>query len=118
MNNKDITGIANATAIAYFHASDKRLKENIKPIEGLGILAKLRGVSFNWKKDGTPSAGVIAQEVEAVMPQAVQTGANGIKAVDYDQLIAPLIEAVKSQQKQIELLARKIKVLNEQIVGK
>lgn len=103
----------NVTAAGYFHSSDARLKENISTIPGLDIITRLTGVSFNWKKDGTPSAGVIAQEVEKVLPSAVHTDADGIKFVDYDALIAPLIEAIKEQQVQIDALKAEIEQLKK-----
>ncbi len=98
-------------ATSYLHSSDVRLKDSIETIDGLGIISRLRGVTYNWKKDGAPSAGVIAQELEVVMPRAVSTGNDGMKAVEYDQLIAPLIEAVKAQQVQIEAMQREIDAL-------
>ena len=107
--NSVMTG--NVTAVGFFHSSDRNLKENIRTFPGLEIVHKLRGVSFTWKKDGTPSTGVIAQEVEEVMPQAVHTAADGTKSVDYDQLIAPLIEAVKAQQIEIDTLKAEIEKL-------
>jgi hypothetical protein len=79
----------------FYHNSDSRLKKDIKPIAGLDLIAKMQGVTFNWKKDGTKSAGVIAQDIERIMPEAVTTKSDGFKAVSYDALIAPLIEAVK-----------------------
>lgn len=111
-NRFSIDTSGNVTATGYFHSSDARLKENIETLPGLSIVEKLRGVSFDWKKDGTPSAGVIAQEVEAVMPSAVKTDAmTGLKSVDYDQLIAPLIQAVKEQQAQIDSLQHEVDTL-------
>lgn len=101
----------NVTAAGYFHSSDKRLKTNIQTAPGLSIVNKLRGVMFDWKKDNTPSSGLIAQEVEEVMPSAVHTDAEGMKSVEYDQLIAPLIEAVKEQQAEIESLKYEIDTL-------
>ena len=84
-------------AIAILNLSDRRLKEDILPItDPLAQVRKLRGVRFVWKKDGAPSVGLIAQEVETVFPELVQTGADGIKAVMYANLVAPLIEAVKT----------------------
>ena len=79
----------------YYKNSDRRLKENIKPIAGLDIVQKLNGVTYTFKKDGKLAAGVIAQDTEAVMPEAVVTDNHGMKLVSYDLLIAPLIEAVK-----------------------
>lgn len=84
----------------YYHNSDRRLKDNIKPYKGLEIVEKLNGVSFTWKHDGKPSAGVIAQEVEAVMPEAVHTDDKGMKSVSYDSLLAPMIESIKELKKQ------------------
>lgn len=87
------TSISTAT---YYHSSDSRLKNNVRTFaDGLGVIAALRGVSFDWKETGKPSSGVIAQEVEAVLPSAVAVGPDGMKSVAYDELLAPLIEAVK-----------------------
>lgn len=101
----------NITATGYFHSSDARLKQNIQTIPGLNIIEQLRGVSFNWKASGLPSAGVIAQEVEQVLPSAVHTDASGMKSVDYDQIIGPLIEAVKTQQAEIDDLKAQVSKL-------
>jgi hypothetical protein len=83
--------------------SDERLKENIRPIDSaLDKVASLRGVSFKWRDkeghDDRAHLGVIAQEVEEVFPEVVFTAEDeqGTKAVDYNGLIAPLIEAVKA----------------------
>jgi len=104
---------SNVTAAGFFHSSDARLKTNVQTVGGLDLVSKLRGVTFNWKKDGAPSAGVIAQEVEKVMPSAVHADADGIKSVEYDQLIAPLIEAIKEQQIQIDALKAEIEQLKK-----
>ena len=109
----DIHNAGNMYSAGYFHNSDARLKTNIRTISGLDIISKFRGVTFSWKKDGTPSAGVIAQEVEKVLPSAVHTDADGIKSVEYDQLIAPLIEAIKEQQIQIDALKAEIEQLKK-----
>jgi hypothetical protein len=70
----------------------------------LGIVERLRGVSFDSKPYGRPEIGLIAEEVAKIVPEAVaheETG-NNAKAVDYSRLIAVLIEAVKEQQVQIK----------------
>lgn len=108
-----LTVSGNVTAPGYFHSSDARLKKNVETSPGLSIISKLRGVVFDWKKDGTPSAGLIAQEVEGVMPSAVHTDEEGMKSVEYDQLIAPMIEAIKEQQAEIELLKAEIAALKQ-----
>jgi hypothetical protein len=104
-----VTG--NVTAAGFFHSSDANLKMNVQTIDGLDLISKLRGVSFDWKGDGAHATGVIAQEVEAVLPSAVRTGADGTKYVEYDQLIAPLIEAIKEQQAEIDTLKKEIEAL-------
>lgn len=92
----NITTAANVYAVAYYHTSDQALKSNIETYSGgLATIEKLRGVRFDWRSNKTSSAGVIAQEVEKVLPSAVSTNLHGHKAVDYDQLIAPMIEAIK-----------------------
>jgi Chaperone of endosialidase len=105
----EVNGAIGASAFSY--TSDRSLKKNITTIESpLSKILKLRGVTFNWKKDNSPSVGLIAQEVEKVFPELVTEG-NGIKSVQYGNLVAPLIEAVKEQQKEIEGLNNRIKVL-------
>ena len=70
---------------------------------------QLNGVEFDWKRDGTRSAGVIAQDVEKVLPQAVKTVKDlntdeEFKTVRYDSLHALLIEAIKELSAEIETL--------------
>ena len=78
---------------------------NIQAISGaLGIVDRLRGVSFDWKSDGKHDIGLIAEEVAEVLPEAIAYDESGkdAKAVDYSRLVALLIEAVKEQQVQIK----------------
>jgi hypothetical protein len=98
--------------IVAFSSSDIRFKENIKPIENaLDKIRKISGNTYDWKAENKAEhgyegndVGVIAQEIEAVLPQLVQTRENGYKAVKYDKLVALLIEGIKDQQLQIEQL--------------
>jgi hypothetical protein len=98
--------------IVAYSSSDIRFKENIKPIENaLDKIRKISGNTYDWKAENKVEhgyegndVGVIAQEVEAVLPQLVQTRENGYKAVKYDKLVALLIEGIKDQQLQIEQL--------------
>jgi hypothetical protein len=101
--------------IVAYSSSDKRWKTNIKLIESpLEKLQKLSGVEFDWIEDfrahgnSGNDVGVIAQEVELVLPQAVQTRDTGMKAVRYEKIIPLLIETIKEQQKQIDELKNKI----------
>ena len=90
--------------------SDKRLKRNIQTIDNaLDTVHNLRGVTF--EKSLKPSIGVIAQEVEEVLPELVNTDADGMKSVAYGNIVGVLIEAIKEQQKQIEELKNKFKDL-------
>lgn len=114
-----VTGNVKATAdiIAYF-SSDKTLKENLKPIDNsLEKLLKISGYSFDWKNVASEyrgyehlqgsDVGVIAQEVEAIIPEAVQTREDGIKAVNYQKIIPLLIESIKELKNEINELKEK-----------
>jgi len=107
--------------ITAFYSSDVALKENITNIpDPIESLKKLNGVLFDWKKsyidkrggeDGyfvrKKDVGVIAQEVEKVLPEAVAQRPDGIKAVKYDRLTCLLIEAVKKLNDKVEKLTKK-----------
>ena len=98
----------NAGAANFYHVSDRRLKDNIKQSAGLDIMMKLKGVSFTWKKDGTKSDGVIAQEIEEVMPEAVTTDPQGFKIVNYDVMFAPIIESIKELKNMLDKMGEKL----------
>lgn len=101
-NGIDVTGDLTATGDVTAY-SDERLKRNIETInKPLDIVNALRGVKF--EKDGRHSTGVIAQEVEKVLPEVVHTDAEGMKSVAYGNVVGVLIEAIKEQQKQIDWL--------------
>jgi hypothetical protein len=92
-------------------SSDKRLKDNIKNIsDPIEKLKKINGVEFDWNDNQSTyeghDLGVIAQEIQAVMPEIVNERSNGYLAVKYDRIVALLIEAVKEQQKQIDELKK------------
>ena len=116
------TGEIRATNdVTAFFSSDVALKENIINIPNpLESLKKLNGVLFDWKKDyidqrggedgyfvRKKDVGVIAQEVEKVLPEAVAQRQDGVKAVKYDRLTCLLIEAVKVLNDKIEVLSNK-----------
>lgn len=97
---------------AFFYISDAKFKDNIVTLENaLDNVLKLRGVSYTWKNGGARDIGVVAQEVEKIYPEAVNTAANGDKSVDYGHLVGPLIEAIKSQQTEIDALKAEIAAL-------
>ena len=90
-------------AVAFNATSDARLKTNISEIKnGLDKISKLRGVTFKIHEKS--SAGVIAQEMEKVIPESVTTDKDGFKSVNYDMIIGYLIEAVKDLQSEIKTL--------------
>jgi hypothetical protein len=91
------------SSVDYNSLSDLRLKENIKLIsDSLSILTEINPVEFNWKDSRRKSYGVIAQEIEKILPDIVETNLDtGMKTVSYQQLIAFLIDAVKQQQAEI-----------------
>lgn len=89
--------------------SDENLKYNIETIDGaLGKVEGIRGVTWNRKEDDSRATGVVAQELEAVLPEAVHTDAEGMKSVAYGNITGLLIEAVKELSAQVaELKANK-----------
>ena len=96
--------------------SDERLKENIQPIEGaLSKVGQLRGMTFTYTPDGKESAGLIAQDVEKVLPSAVteielplkQDDGEKYKVLQYDQTIGLLVEAIKELTAKVEELENK-----------
>ena len=104
-----ISGSLNVTGdVTAYHSSDKELKDNVELIsQPILKLQQINGVSFDWNDKSEHSGhdiGVIAQDVEKVLPELVKTKDDGYKAVRYEKLVALLIEAVKEQQLQINEL--------------
>ena len=106
-----------------YHSSDVRWKTNILPLDDvLTKVQQLRGVSYEWNRDEFPEhnfsagtqIGLLAQEVEAVFPELVITDETGYKAVEYANLVAVLIEAIKEQQKLIDAQTSEIAKLQTQ----
>jgi hypothetical protein len=94
------------TATQYTSTSDISLKENVSTIENaLEKVLSLRGVEYDRVESGEHQIGVIAQEVEKIIPEVVY--GNEIKSVAYANIVALLIEAIKEQQKEIEELKKK-----------
>ncbi len=104
--------------------SDQRFKDNIVTYTGaLDKVKLLRGVYFDWNREEFPERrfkagrqiGVIAQEVEAVVPELVLSDHEGYKAVDYSKFTPILIEAIKEQQQQIDTQQERVNTQQEQI---
>ena len=110
-----IAGEIRATGdITAYYSSDERLKDNITPIENpVDKLKQIKGVEFDWiQKEGVHSyeghdVGVIAQDIEKVLPEVVVTRDNGYKAVKYEKLVSLLIQANKELIERIERLEAK-----------
>ena len=100
------------TSTDYNSSSDKRLKKNIKTVDNaLDKVMALRGVSFDWKEGGAKAIGLIAQEAEKVIPEIVSKDDNGYLGIKYNNLIGVLVEAIKDQQEQINILKKQIEKL-------
>ena len=113
------TSVNVAGDVVAYASSDIRFKNNVTPItNALDKLSKIGGYTFEWneishKETGKKDIGVVAQEVEEVLPEIVQTRSNGYKAVDYQKLTALLIESVKEQQFIIDDLKSRIERLEK-----
>ena len=110
----EIRATNNVTA---FYSSDERLKDNVQVItNALNKVLQIRGVEFDWNNLTEPEdgyfvrkhdVGVIAQEIEKVLPEVVGTREDGTKAVKYDRIIPLLIEAIKELKAEIDTLKSK-----------
>jgi len=118
--NMDVTGDVTANDVIY--PSDLKWKENIKSYQNaLKQVYQLRGVTYNWKKGDQSNRkfseqmqiGLIAQEVEKIIPELVKTDRSGNKGISYAKLTVVLLEAVKEQQKMIEELQREVELLKQ-----
>lgn len=115
----DVAGTVKASAIDY--NSDERLKQNITEIKSSNeIINKLRPVSYFWNETGKKKGGnaqlqygLLAQEVEKVLPNIVSTDNDGYKSVNYNELIPLLLQTVQDQGKKIEELQKELHQLKK-----
>ena len=101
-----------------FGSSDERLKDNIEPIEDpLEKMDKIGGYTFVWNdKQSTyegKDVGVIAQEIEEVLPEVVMTRGSGYKAVKYEKIVPLLIESIKELKQEVDEIKQKCDCLNK-----
>jgi len=110
------------TWLSSSNLSDKRFKKDIEPINSaLSNVLKLKPVKYSWNTEEFPDKhfdnkrhiGLIAQEVEEVYPEIVNTNDEGFKSIDYSKLVPVLIKAVQEQQAEIEALKKEIKELKK-----
>ena len=100
----DLTVTGKVRATKYSTVSDERLKKDIRKIDSpLEVLAGIEGVIFNWIEDNSRDVGLIAQDVERALPQAVQE-INDVKSVNYNGVIGLLVEAVKELSAENQML--------------
>lgn len=113
-------------ASSFVQVSDARLKENVKPVrDALEKVLALKGVTFDWRHedypqmnfDEGPQLGLIAQEVESVLPEAVSESQNGTLAIAYGNVIPILIEAIKEQQVLIEAQKKSLAELEDRLTA-
>ena len=91
------------TATDLNSSSDKRLKKNIKTVtSALDTVDALRGVSFEWKEGNGKAIGLIAQEVQAVLPDIVSADDNGYLSIRYNNVVGVLVEAIKELKADFE----------------
>ncbi|MEI6438530.1 MAG: tail fiber domain-containing protein [Candidatus Omnitrophota bacterium] len=109
--NGDIQGTG------YYHSSDERLKQDIKPISAaLRKINAINGVTYTFKTHpGKTQMGLIAQNVEKVAPEVVATDAKGMKSVEYGNLVGLLVEGIKAQQKQLDAQQKQINELKARL---
>ncbi len=117
---------ANCTALSPTANSDKRLKTNIEKInseEALNKVLKLQGVRYNWNTEKFPhrlgfddkrEVGLIAQDVEEVVPEVVDTASDGYLTLDYEKLVSVLIESIKAIWYKITGIDKTLRYLQEE----
>ena len=105
----DVNGDIRAAAV--YETSDNRVKKNVKPIgTALDKVKMIGGYSYDFDKEKYPNRnfpkgkqyGLIAQEVESVIPELVKTDSNGEKSISYTKMVPFLVEAIKEQQEMID----------------
>jgi uncharacterized protein YaiE (UPF0345 family) len=98
--------IAGPSATNFNTASDYRLKEDLKDFNGLALVSKIPVYDFQWKRDSTRSYGVMAHELQSVLPYAVSGTKDGenTQGVDYSKIVPLLVKAIQEQQVQLDQL--------------
>lgn len=101
-NSRTLLMNGNITCTTLTQTSDRDLKDNVEVIpDALGKLSKMNGYTYNWKETGTPSAGIIAQEVMEVLPEVISTVSHGASRETY------IDENGEEQSKEIDLSVQK-----------
>ena len=120
-NNGDVEFTGKVTAQNFYTPSSLAYKTNVRTYENaLETVMQLRGVRFDWKKSGRPSVGLIAEEVEGVVPEVVSHAgdSDAVTGVDYAGLVGVLVEAIKEQQAQAEAQQAKLEAVKAEYQAK
>jgi hypothetical protein len=111
-NSSGIGSIStNGSSVSYNTTSDYRLKQDFKDYKGLDLVSAIKTYDYQWKSDNSRMYGVIAHELQEIIPYAVngEKDAKEMQGVDYSKIVPVLIKAIQEQQAQIEELKAKIK---------
>ena len=95
---------------SYYSTSDLRLKSNLSKIENsLEKVESLTGYTFNYNNSEIKSTGLVAQDLEKVLPEAVYEMSDGYKAIRYENMMGLIVEAIKDLKQEVEVLNGKMK---------
>jgi hypothetical protein len=105
--------VTNASSVQYLSISDYRLKQDFKDYNGLNLVNSIKTYDYEWKSDNSRMYGVIAHELQKVLPYAVygQKDSEQMQGVDYSKIVPVLVKAIQEQQAKIEELSNKIVAL-------
>ena len=100
-----------SSATTYNTSSDYRLKEDLQDFAGLDMVSKIPVYDFKWKVDDSRSYGVLAHELEEVLPQAVdgEKDAKEMQSVDYSKIVPVLVKAIQELKAEVDLLKQECK---------
>jgi hypothetical protein len=108
--NGVVGSISTSGSVTLFNSmSDYRLKQDLKNINGLDLVSKIKVYNYEWKSDKSRSYGVLAHELQEVVPQAVTGEKDGeqMQSVDYSKLVPILVQAIQELKAEIEILKAK-----------
>jgi hypothetical protein len=104
--------VGNVRANDFIVTSDARLKTDIRPMrDALAKVRQMRGVEFDWKKPESHGAGVVAQEVEAVAPELVESGDDAYRGINLGAALGMLVEALKELAAENGALRERVEAL-------
>ena len=109
------------TTGGWTHSSDRRLKNSVVPlVNSLEKIVQLDGISYKYNNDVSQKTqvGFIAQQVETIFPEVVETDKNGFKSMIYSNLVAPVVEAIKELYEKITRHEREIASLKDENIKK